>query len=85
MIIGSCIEPGDAQALWEDEPFELMSATDLPDLLVQCGIYKSKSEARRAGRDGPIPPGWTQMKASKKVPVFCIWNPTAPLSAYGDG
>ena len=84
MILGSCIELGDADLLFEGEPFAVLEARDLPDLLVKCGIYSSASEARRAGRQGPIPPGWTEMKASKKVPRFCIWNPTKWTRDYPD-
>lgn len=82
---GSCHEPGDPQTLWEDEPWAFSSARDLPGLLVECGHYKSTSAARRAGRDGPIPAGFTMLKASKKCPQFCVWNPTKPLHDYEEG
>lgn len=83
IIQGSCFEPEDAKLFWP-EAFHLVDAHDLPSLLVKCGIYSSTSEARRAGRNGPIPPGWTRMKASKKVPDFCIWNPQSWISDHPD-
>lgn len=51
-------------------------STDLASLMVELGVYKSKSEARRVGRKGPVPEGWSDaFKASKKVRMW-IWNPT---------
>lgn len=82
MIYGSCLEPTDAEALWPGEEHVIVQAEHIPDLLVKLGIYKSNSEARRAGRDGPIPPGFTQIKASKKVPELTIWNPTKYIRDY---
>jgi hypothetical protein len=43
--------------------------------LKEMNIFTSTSEARRAGRDGPIPQGFTNdFKASKKRRLW-IWNP----------
>lgn len=68
--------PRDIEILFGDEPdIHFTVAVDLPNLLVELGIYKSCSDARRAGRIGPIPPGWTELKASKKRRLW-IWNPT---------
>jgi hypothetical protein len=62
--------------LFGDETVHFTDASDLPGLLVELGIYKSKSDARRAGREGPIPDGWThELRASKKNRLW-IWNPT---------
>lgn len=67
----------DAELVFGDEEIQLSDAKDLPELLVELGIYKSKSKARQAGRVGEIPPGYTAaFKASKKVELF-IWNPTS--------
>ena len=69
-------EPGDAAALWGDEPHSVVEARHLPDLLVKLGVYKTFSEARRAGREGPIPEGFTlEMRASKRH-LVTIWNPS---------
>jgi hypothetical protein len=57
------------------ETVHFTEAQDLPNLLKELGIFPSTSEARRAGRGGPIPEGWTEMKASKKRMLW-IWNPT---------
>lgn len=76
IVQGPYVEPGDAQALFGPEMVVVVEAAHLPELLTKLGIYKSFSEARRAGRDGPIPPGFTlEMKASKLVNLT-IWNPT---------
>lgn len=57
------------------EEVHFTEAQDLPNLLKELGVFPSTSEARRAGRDGPIPEGWTELKASKKRMLW-IWNPT---------
>lgn len=63
------------------EPIHFSTARDLPNLLKDLRVYESTSEARRAGRDGPIPPGWSEMKASKRRTLW-IWNPTEPLVEF---
>jgi len=58
------------------EPFTLIEARDMPNLMVRLGCFKSTGEARRAGRVGSIPQGFTlDFKANKKTRI-CIWNPT---------
>jgi hypothetical protein len=57
------------------EPVHFTEAVDLPNLMKELGVFPSTSEARRAGRTGPIPEGWTEMKASKKRMLW-VWNPT---------
>ena len=57
------------------EEVHFTDAQDLPNLLKELGVFPSTSEARRAGRTGPIPEGWTELKASKKRMLW-IWNPT---------
>ena len=75
-------EPGDPALLWEDEPWVFTDAKTIPELLVELKVYQTRSEARRAGRDGPIPDGFTVFKASKKVPCMCIWSPTKYTREY---
>lgn len=65
----------DLPILFGDEPVHFSDATDLPNLMKEFNIFPSTSEARRAGRKGPIPSGWTEMKGNKKSFLF-IWNPT---------
>jgi len=66
----------DLEILFGDEPCRFVTARDLPNLLVELGTYKSTGEARRAGRKGAIPIGFTdRFKASKKDTLW-IWNPT---------
>ena len=65
----------DLLLLFEDEQVHFTDATDISALMKELGIYKSTSEARRAGRSGELPSGWTEYKASKKKTAW-IWNPT---------
>lgn len=65
----------DLELLFLDEFVYFTKCTELPDLLVELGIYKSRSEARRAGRSGPISHGFIELKASKKKRLW-IWNPS---------
>jgi len=66
----------DIELLFEDEEVHFTEATDLSVLMKELGIFKSTSDARRAGRVGPIPTGFTfEFKASKKAMIW-IWNPT---------
>ena len=66
----------DIKSLFGDEEVHFTDATDLSVLMKELGIFKSTSDARRAGRVGPIPNGFTfEFKASKKCRLW-IWNPT---------
>lgn len=66
----------DIELLFEDEEVHFTEATCLSVLMKELGIFSSTSEARRAGRVGPIPEGFTfEFKANKKVRLW-IWNPT---------
>lgn len=66
----------DIELLFDNEEIHFTDATDLSVLMKEMGIFKSTSDARRAGRVGPIPDGFTfEFKASKKVMLW-IWNPT---------
>lgn len=77
VVIGSsCWLESDLRLIFDGEPYQIASATDLPTLMVEFGIYPSKSKAIQAGRTGEIPKGYThQFKASKKVTMY-IWNPS---------
>lgn len=57
------------------EEIYLTSAEDIPNLMVELKCFPSKSAARRAGREGPIPRGFVKFKANKKS-ILWIWNPT---------
>ena len=66
----------DIELLFEDEEVHFTDATDLSVLMKEMGIFKSTSQARQAGRFGPIPSGFTfEFKASKKRRLW-IWNPS---------
>lgn len=57
------------------EEIKCVDTTSLPHLLRDLGIFKSVSEAVRAGRTGEIPSGYSQIRASKKVMLY-VWNPS---------
>lgn len=65
----------DLSTLYADEEVTFVELMPLPNLLVELGIFPSTSKARQAGREGNIPLGWSEYKASKKVTLW-IWNPT---------
>lgn len=68
--------PSDIEWLFGPEEVVFITAKDMPNLLVKLGCFKSTSEARRAGREGPIPQGLTwAFKANKKTTIW-IWNPS---------
>jgi hypothetical protein len=62
----------------EEPVVEIPSTNDMYDVLVLCGIFPSKSQARKnwktTGKD--IPPGWTELYSIGKMKVgIFIWNP----------
>ena len=66
----------DIDLLFGSQEVHFTDATCMSVLMKELGIFSSTSEARRAGRFGPIPDGFTfEFKASKKVRLW-IWNPT---------
>lgn len=67
--------PEDLATLFGDEQVEFIDDMDLSKLAVQCGAYISTSQARKAGRVGKIPGGWTEWKPNKKMRAW-LWNPT---------
>ncbi len=76
IVKNSAWRESDVELLFEDEEVHFTEARDIPALMKEMGIFKSTSEARRAGRVGPIPDGFTfSFKASKKRSLW-IWNPT---------
>lgn len=62
---------------WGSEPYVRSLDETLPALLCGMGIYRTRSEARRAGRDGPVPFGFTQLRASKTKTIW-IWREPPP-------
>jgi len=76
IITGSKWIERDAETLFGDEQVFFAESDELSALMRELGIFPSASAARRAGRHGPIPDGWTaEFKASKKRRIW-IWNPT---------
>lgn len=81
---------------WNEEDFKLFFAPDEPidlkqihftkqdtieGLAYEIGAYKSKGEARRAGRFGKIKVGWSNFWINKKHKVW-IWNPDKLIEDY---
>lgn len=66
----------DIETLFGDEEVFFAESDELGALMRELGVFPSASAARRAGRHGPVPDGWThEYKASKKRRLW-IWNPT---------
>jgi len=68
-------QDSDITTLFGDEDVHFTDQKLIPNLMVELGVFPSTSTARRAGRVGDIPTGWTEFKASKKRKIW-IWNPT---------
>lgn len=75
IIESSAWRETDANTLFGGEPVFFSDANELSVLMRDLGIYESGSAARRAGRKGSIPHGFTEFKASKRKRIW-IWNPT---------
>lgn len=58
-----------------DEQVIMVDDMDISQLAVHLGAYPSTSKARAAGRKGPIPIGYNELKLNKKLKVY-IWNPS---------
>jgi len=74
VIKNSSWKQEDLDILFGDEEVHFSDCKLIPNLLVELDVYPSTSAARRANRDGTIPSGWTELKASKKRKLW-IWNP----------
>lgn len=75
IINGSAWRKRDIKALFGDEQVFFAESDEMSALMRELEIFPSASAARRAGRVGPIPDGWTaEFKASKKRRLW-IWNP----------
>ncbi len=74
IISSSDLLPGDKELIFQNEEVYCTETTDLPTLLVELGVYESKSKAKQTGRVGPIPNGYSELKASKVRRLY-IWNP----------
>ncbi len=76
IITGSKWIESDVKTLFGDEQVFFADSDEMGALMRELGVYKSANEARRCGRAGPVPEGWTaEFKASKKRRLW-IWNPT---------
>ena len=76
IVRGPNVRDGDAKLLFGDEPVHFTDCKTMEHLMKELGFFPSVSEAKRAGREGPIPFGFTDdFKASKKRRIW-IWNPS---------
>jgi len=76
VITNSAWKKSDIEILFGDEEVHFTECDELSALMRELGVFPSASQARKAGRHGPIPEGWShEFKASKKVRLW-IWNPT---------
>ena len=76
IINGSEWRESDIETLFGDEQVLFAESDEMGALMRELGVFPSANAARRAGREGPIPGGWTvEFKASKKRRIW-IWNPT---------
>jgi hypothetical protein len=77
VIYNQYFRNSDQKILFGDEPCYMLDSqvTLLPNLLVALGLYKNTSVARRAGRSGEIPKGWSEIQGNKLTKVW-IWNPS---------
>ena len=64
----------DIEVVFNSEKFLFVESLTLDSLCKELGVYKSTSDARRAGREGKVPVGYSEIKASKKITLF-VWNP----------
>lgn len=76
IIQNEFVQENDQGLLFGDEQVHVTTTNDLPNLLVELGIYKSTSEARRANRIGKVPEGFTFSFKASKIRYIWIWNPT---------
>lgn len=65
----------DFDNVFNNESFVVSKSESLQELMVELGLFKSRSAARAAGRVGPIPDGYTEFKGNKKTFLY-LWNPT---------
>ncbi len=76
IINGAAWRESDIETLFGDEQVFFAESDEMSALMRELGVFPSANAARRAGRQGPIPDGWTaEFKASKKRRIW-IWNPT---------
>jgi len=69
----------DFRVLFDGEPVEIRPVgTTLADLLVECGIFPSKSQARKNGYL-ELPTGWTDLTIGKLKNRVCVWWPTLDI------
>ena len=75
VIKGSKWLKSDIETLFGDEQVFYAESDEMGALMREMGIFPSANAARRAGRAGDVPAGWTaEFKASKKRRIW-IWNP----------
>jgi len=70
----------DRETLFPDEELVHVFREDNPktifDFLVIIGAFKSKSQAKKNWKGGPIQDGWNEWFIGKKKRHLCIWKPS---------
>jgi hypothetical protein len=64
------------------EFLELSDEARWPDVLVACGIFKSKSDARKNGWNKDIGEGWTDIRIGKLHTHICVFKMTDVKSFF---
>jgi hypothetical protein len=72
MNIDTCDYFGDPKLFFNSESFEIFSSKDnMADIVSRCGIFPSRSQAKKNGWDIQIPEGFNCFVVGKKK--FQIW------------
>lgn len=75
VVKGSEWRSSDLSALFDNEAVIFTDCTDMASLVFSLGLFSSRSQAKKAGRTGNIPTGFTEIKGNKKTTLW-IWNPS---------
>ena len=75
VIKSSTWTPRDIEILFGDEEVYFADSTEYSQLMKELQVYESTTRAKKDGRFGQIPTGFTfEYKANKKTRLW-IWNP----------
>jgi len=70
------LQDRDKELLFGDEQIEELQTTDIFEVLVVCGIFPSKSQARKNWNRGEIKDGWNDFdRIGKLKHRICVWVP----------
>jgi hypothetical protein len=72
-FIHSDLPESDVRLFGLDDP-SILLATDWESLAVECGLFPSKGQARKAGWAGPIEPGFSLRTIKKRRFTVTVLN-----------